>query len=409
MDRPDKIIINKYSYPLPKDRIAQYPLSQRDQSKLLIYQNEIKEDRFFNLTQYLPNECMLVFNDTKVVQARLIFYKSTGAQIEILCLEPLEPKCDIREAFEAKSNVVWKCLIGNRKKWKSKSLQTQFSFDGKQESLVAERISDEGEFSHIRFFWSKKELSMSEVLDRAGKTPLPPYLDRKSEEEDKHRYQTIYAQNNGSVAAPTAGLHFTKELLNKIKQKNIEIKYITLHVGAGTFKPVKDRLIGKHIMHSEQIVIKKKLIEALLLKKSRKLVAVGTTTVRSLESIYWLGIKMIAYPDLDTYRLSQWDAYDLYKKQKSPTKPDVSLKAVLGYMKSKNIEEFRTTTQMLIAPEYKFQLIDGMLTNFHQPKSTLLLLIAAYLGKAWEEVYAHALKNDFRFLSYGDSCLFLSQ
>lgn len=407
MIKPDQIRIEDYNYPLPSNKIAQYPLEKRDDSKLLYFNGEIQENIFKNISQFLPEESMLVFNDTKVVQARLIFSKATGARIEIFCLEPVEPTREIQDAFIQNSGIVWKCLIGNRKKWKSGILKMPFNFNEKQETLFAEKLKDEREYSYIKLTWSPKHLDFATVLEETGKIPLPPYMDRQAEEHDKLRYQTIYAKNDGSVAAPTAGLHFTDKVMQSLQEKSIDSQYVTLHVGAGTFKPVSDDEVAKHIMHTEQILVKKQMIEELLQIGNRKLIAVGTTSIRTLESLFWLGVKMIESSNLEHYHLSQWEAYALDERLEELPKPSQSLEAILKYLNKNNLNELRSETQILIGPGYQFQLVDGMITNFHQPKSTLLLLISAYLGDSWKEIYQYALKNDFRFLSYGDSCLFL--
>lgn len=407
MQKPDQIKIEEYNYSLPSNRIAQYPLEKRDASKLLYFNGNIRQSHFKNIADFLPENSLLVFNDTKVVQARLIFAKSTGARIEIFCLEPVEPTREIQDAFIQTSGIVWKCLIGNRKKWKSGTLEMSFNYQEKEDVLKAERIKNEREYSYIRFSWTPENLDFATVLEETGKIPLPPYMDRPAEEDDKVRYQTIYAKNEGSVAAPTAGLHFTNGVMQSIQGKNIDTKYVTLHVGAGTFKPVSDEEVKKHIMHTEQILVKKALIEELLQKKNRKLIAVGTTSIRTLESLYWLGVKMMLKPELEYYHLSQWEAYELDEQLKQLPDASESLARILSYLESHQLSELRSETQILIGPGYQFQIIDGMITNFHQPKSTLLLLISAYLGDCWKEIYQYALENDFRFLSYGDSCLFL--
>jgi len=407
MLKPDQIRIEEYNYPLPTNRIAQYPLEERDASKLLYFNGETKQDIFKNIANFIPENSLLVFNDTKVVQARLIFVKPTGARIEIFCLEPVEPTREIQDAFIQNSGIVWKCLIGNRKKWKSGILDMSFNYLGKEEVLKAERIKDEREYSYIKFTWTPEHLDYASVLEETGKIPLPPYMDRAAEESDRIRYQTIYAKNEGSVAAPTAGLHFTDRVMQKLQEKNIKTKYLTLHVGAGTFKPVSDAEVANHIMHTEQILVKKELIEELLQKGNRKLIAVGTTSIRTLESLFWLGVKMITHPNLEQYHLSQWEAYELDEQLHVLPKLNESLEAILQYLNTHKLSELRSETQILIGPGYQFQLVDGMITNFHQPKSTLLLLISAYLGDSWKEIYQYALENDFRFLSYGDSCLFL--
>jgi S-adenosylmethionine:tRNA ribosyltransferase-isomerase len=406
MQKPSNILIQEYNYPLPNERIAQYPLKERDASKLLAYDGEIKESTFSQIDELLAADSMLVFNDTKVVQARLIFAKSTGARIEIFCLEPVEPTREIQDAFQQESGVVWKCLIGNRKKWKQGRLEMKFSLNGKEQSLFAERIKDEREYSFIKLTWTHKQLDFATVLEETGKIPLPPYMDRPDEEDDKIRYQTIYAKNEGSVAAPTAGLHFTENVMRKLEMKNISRHFVTLHVGAGTFKPVSNEQVGEHIMHTEQILIKKKFIEKLLNKGDKKLIAVGTTSIRTLESLYWIGVKILRNADEEYYKLSQWEAYEIDEQEKELPSVKLSLQGILDYLSKKELNELRSETQIIIGPGYDYKIIDGMITNFHQPKSTLLLLISAYLGDKWKEIYDYALKHDFRFLSYGDSCLF---
>lgn len=408
MQRPSNIQIQDYNYPLPENKIAQYPLKERDASKLLMFDGEISETKFCEIDSYLPSNSMLVFNDTKVVQARLIFRKSTGARIEIFCLEPVEPTREIQDAFVQTSGIVWKCLIGNRKKWKSDVLEMPFDLNGNQQTLYAEKIKDENEYSFIRLSWNPEQLDFATVLEETGKIPLPPYMDRNEEKEDKIRYQTIYAQHEGSVAAPTAGLHFTEKVLEKLARKNISQHFVTLHVGAGTFKPVSHEEVGKHIMHTEQIVVKKEFIESLLNRKEQKIIAVGTTSIRTIESLYWLGIKILKTEGKDKYyQLHQWEAYEISEQELQLPSVEKALQAILDYLRKNSQEEFRSETQIIIGPGYEYKIIDGMITNFHQPKSTLLLLISAYLGEKWKDIYQYALENDFRFLSYGDSCLFL--
>jgi S-adenosylmethionine:tRNA ribosyltransferase-isomerase len=405
MNKPQNLSMEQFNYPLPQERIAQYPLSNRDESKLLIYNNQIKESRFNRIDEFLPKNGLLVFNDTKVVQARLKFRKPSGGLIEIFCLEPHEPTREIQEAFFQKETAVWKCLIGNRKKWKSGALKMDFVVNGNKAVLSAERLRDENESSYIRFSWFPKELTFSEVLEQSGKVPLPPYMHRDAEQDDRIRYQTIYAKHDGSVAAPTAGLHFTPEVLNRLRKKEILFNYVTLHVGAGTFKPVSSEDINEHEMHTEQIVVHRELIQKLIECDEKTTIAVGTTSIRTLESLFWLGTKRHYFPNLDNYTLSQWEAYELAQKPRLSKKQ--ALSEILKEIELKGTSSFHSETQILIGPGYEFQIIDGMITNFHQPKSTLLLLISAYLGAEWKAIYDYALNHDFRFLSYGDSCLFL--
>jgi len=405
MHKPDTVSIEHYNYPLPQERIAQYPLEKRDESKLLVFNNSTQTAKFKSVADFLPEKSLLVFNDTKVVQARLNFQKESGAAIEIFCLEPHEPTREIQEAFQLKETSVWKCLVGNRKKWKSGILKMDFELDGKKAELTAERLNDIEESSFIRFRWTPEHLTFSEVLEESGKVPLPPYMHRKAEDGDRERYQTIYAQHDGSVAAPTAGLHFTDTVFEALRKKSIDSDYVTLHVGAGTFRPVSSETVSEHQMHTEQILVKRSLIEKLIIKTEESLIAVGTTSIRTLESLFWLGTKMHYFPNQESYTLSQWEAYDLAEKSRLSRKE--ALNEILLFLERKQEDIFRSETQILIGPGYEFQIIDGMITNFHQPKSTLLLLISAYLGDAWKSIYDYALKNDFRFLSYGDSCLFL--
>jgi S-adenosylmethionine:tRNA ribosyltransferase-isomerase len=408
MIQPRNISINDYDYDLPSHRIAQYPLAQRDESKLLIYNGSIEQNTFKNLASFLPAHSMLVFNNTRVVRARLMFKKKTGASIEIFCLEPMEPTREIQDAYQQKSGVVWKCLVGNRKKWKGEILEMPFSFNGDERVLKAERVSDTDEYSLVKLCWQPEQLDFATVLEETGKIPLPPYMNRDAEESDLQRYQTIYAHHDGSVAAPTAGLHFTRVVLDSLAQKQISTHYLTLHVGAGTFKPVSQELVGQHTMHREQILVKQSLLQSIINKNNQPLIAVGTTSVRTLESLYWLGVKMLKNPTESHYNLHQWEAYELSQSNTVLPTLNEALGAILAHMNQSHSDDFRSETQILIGPGYEFKVIDGMITNFHQPKSTLLLLISAYLGSAWKSIYDYALQNHFRFLSYGDSCLFFT-
>jgi S-adenosylmethionine:tRNA ribosyltransferase-isomerase len=405
MHKPDILSIDEYDYLLPQDRIAQFPLEKRDESKLLVYKTEAETTKFKCIADYLPKNSILVFNDTKVVQARLNFRKESGANIEIFCLEPIEPTREIQEAFHQKESCVWKCLVGNRKKWKDERLKLEFEVNQNKAVLYAKRLENSNETSLIQFEWLPNNLSFSEVLDQLGKVPLPPYMQRDATEEDKLRYQTIYAKNEGSVAAPTAGLHFTDAVFQSIEEKQILRDFVTLHVGAGTFKPVSSSKVGEHLMHTEQMVISRKFLEKLISKDGLHIIAVGTTSIRTLESLFWLGTKMHYFPNYNSYSINQWEAYEL--SEKKPLTKEAALKEILKYLDKKNEDIFHSETQILIGPGYEFQMIDGMITNFHQPKSTLLLLISAFLGNEWKRIYQYALENDYRFLSYGDSCLFL--
>ncbi len=396
-----QIEISAYSYDLPDNRIAKHPLEQRDCSKLLRYKNgTIEESVFYQLPEYLPEKAMLVYNNTKVIQARLIFHKPTGARIEIFCLEPLNPS-DYALAFQATRKASWKCIIGNAKKWKSGVLTMPFFVGDKEYYLYAERVEGNSDANEVLFSWDCEQLTFSEVLEQTGKIPIPPYLNRETEDSDVVRYQTVYSKFEGSVAAPTAGLHFTDDVFAAIDKKNIERCELTLHVGAGTFKPVKSETIGGHDMHTEHIQVTADSLRKLAGAEGA-VIAVGTTSVRTLESLYWLGVK-IKHKCSSVTELKQWEAYELpndYSLQEA-------FAAIADYMDENNLVLFNAATQIIIAPGYQFKVIDGLVTNFHQPQSTLLLLISALVGDDWHKIYDYALNNDFRFLSYGDSSLLM--
>jgi len=399
-----KLNIDDFAYDLTDERIAKFPLTQRDESKLLIHKNGYTaENSFKHLAEFLPPESFLVLNNTKVVRARLFFRKPTGATIEIFCLEPVEPTTEIQMAFQQKRTSVWKCLVGNARRWKSGSLHAEFIDGDNHYQLSAELNGKAGNAFLIRFSWKPENMTFAEILEQAGKIPLPPYLHREAVESDTTRYQTVYALNDGSVAAPTAGLHFTDSVFDSLKKKNIGHDYLTLHVGAGTFKPVGDDGIENHEMHTEQVLIQRKLIENLK-NNIGKIVAVGTTSVRTLESIYWFGVKLETNKSA-TFEIKQFDPYG------NLTSPELSaekaLQNVIDHLGEEQSVLLSGSTQLMIIPGYRYRMINGMVTNFHQPRSTLLLLIAAWLGNQWKEIYDYALENDFRFLSYGDSCLFL--
>lgn len=344
---------------------------------------------------------MLVFNNTRVIHARLFFRKETGAKIEIFCLEPIEPS-DYQIAFQQKEKVRWKCMVGNAKKWRNEHLQKKVQVQGKQVCIEAKKQLQNGNSFQIEFSWNNN-FTFAEIIEHAGVLPIPPYLNRETEKSDEDTYQTIYAKINGSVAAPTAGLHFTDSVINLLQQKNIQTKEITLHVGAGTFQPVKSEMISGHTMHHEQVVIPKKIIEDLI-SADGKTIAVGTTSVRSLESLYWLGLQLEKQEKISQpFIVSQWEPYE----NEAGISTEKALQNLLYFMLKNRYEVLHFSTQIIIVPGYEFKLIDGMVTNFHQPQSTLLLLIGAFLGNDWKNVYDYALKNDFRFLSYGDSNLYL--
>ena len=397
-----KIIrIKEYDYELPDEKIAKYPLNQRDESKLLVYKNgEINESYFRCLKDYLPGNALLVFNNTKVIQARLIFQKETGAKIEIFCLEPHKPS-DYSQVFIQKKSCIWLCMIGNLKKWKNGKL----SLAVLHSRFTAEQLENYGDTHLVRFEWDNPDISFADILKTCGELPIPPYLNRKTEASDNQTYQTIYSKIKGSIAAPTAGLHFTKKVFESLLQKNIAFEELTLHVGAGTFKPVKSETIEEHIMHTECMTIKKSMIEKVI-GNLGNIIAVGTTSVRTLESLYYLGVIIFRNPNISIQDLNilQWMPY---AEENNNIPIMEALNCVLRYFEQNNLNNLTTNTQIMIVPGYRFKIVTGIITNFHQPKSTLLLLISAFVGQHWKNIYDYALSHDFRFLSYGDSSLLL--
>jgi S-adenosylmethionine:tRNA ribosyltransferase-isomerase len=404
MNHPKEIAIADYTYSLPDTSIANYPLPERDNSKLLIYkEGKIKTDIFRNISKHLPEDSVLVFNNTKVVEARLLFQKETGGLIEIFCLEPHEQYADITTAMLQKEKVLWHCLVGGASKWKAgQVLQKEITASGQRSILEAKYHEKRSGSFIIELSWSPASLSFAEVLHHAGAIPLPPYIKRNAEEADKERYQTIYAATDGSVAAPTAGLHFTPTIFKALDNIHVVRDFVTLHVGAGTFKPVKTETMQEHDMHAEWIEVSKGLIETLLNDLEEPIIAIGTTSLRTIESLYWLGVKLSINDTQQSLYLSQWEAYELAAKEISVA---LSLNTLLNWMKKNNTEKLIAKTQILIAPGYSFKIIKGLITNFHQPQSTLLLLVAALIGNDWRTVYNYALQNNFRFLSYGDGSL----
>ena len=402
---PRQILIKEFDYPLPPERIAQFPLPERDTSKLLVYRNgKLSEDVFSRINEYLDKESLLVFNETKVVRARLIFKKPTGGCIEIFCLEPLEPP-EIHAAFLSRSQITWKCLIGNAKKWKTGLLEKKID-DGNRGFLLKARQAEEfkdGTYA-VAFSWQPAIYTFSEILELAGQVPLPPYIHRNPGQEDSVRYQTIYARQEGSVAAPTAGLHFTDKVFQTLRQKGCSLEKVTLHVGHGTFKPVTAEKLGEHQMHHEKIEVSREALIHISAALDKPIIAIGTTAARTLESLYWMGCKCLNGRDEGFSETGQWDPYLLTNEKK--ISPREALNALINWLNEKRVSHLRGDTRLIIAPGYEYRLVSGLITNFHMPQSTLLLLVSALIGKDWKKAYDYALQNDFRFLSYGDSCLF---
>ena len=400
-----EIQIQDYSYALPDERIAKFPIAERDHSKLLIYnKGEVGEDVFYHLPKHLPQGALMVFNNTKVIQARLHFRKETGALIEIFLLEPAKP-ADYEQMFQTRDCCQWLCIIGNQKKWKEGALSRTLDINGQQMTITATRKGEAGTSQLIEFQWNGGA-SLAEVIDAIGELPIPPYLNRKAEESDKTTYQTVYSKIKGSVAAPTAGLHFTERVLADLDQRGIEREELTLHVGAGTFKPVKSATIGEHDMHTEYVAVRRHTIERLLAHNGEA-IAVGTTSVRTLESLYYMGLKVLRNPDLkeEDLHVKQWEPYE----EVSGENPEVKevLQALLDWMVRNDLTVLHSSTQIIIAPGYDYKIVRMLVTNFHQPQSTLLLLVSAFVKGDWRKIYDYALSHDFRFLSYGDSSLLI--
>ena len=406
MKHPKNIAIKDFIYSLPEVAIAKYPLPERDQSKLLIYRNqEIETTNYASLSTHLQENTFLVFNNTKVVAARLLFEKTNGGKIEIFCLEPHQQYGDITTAMLQKGNVIWICLVGGAKKWKESLLVKRLrKNDFSEMILTAKKLTQLNDSYLIELSWDDPDLTFAEMLHQVGEIPLPPYINRNPEELDNERYQTIYAEKDGSVAAPTAGLHFTESLFEKLKEKNIQHDFVTLHVGAGTFKPVKSKTMEDHEMHAEFLDISKSFIQKLLTQLPQNIIPVGTTSLRTIESLYWLGVKTILNPCIKNEELSisQWDPYCLTEKGFSAKE---ALASLLTWMQQNKMERLFTKTQIIIAPGYRFKIVKALITNFHQPQSTLLLLVAAMIGDDWRKIYLYALENNYRFLSYGDGSL----
>lgn len=402
--KTEQIRIEEFNYPLPDERIAKFPLTKRDESKLLVYRNgKINEAVFKQLSDYLPQGSMLVYNNTRVIQARMLFQKETGAQIEVFCLEPVIPH-DYALVFQQTESCSWLCLVGNLKKWKEGALHKTIRMGDKEVVLSAERIKTTGDSHLVRFSWNNPQVTFAELLDAAGILPIPPYLHRETRESDLQTYQTVYSKIKGSVAAPTAGLHFTPEVLAGLDAKGFTREEVTLHVGAGTFKPVKSEVIGDHEMHTEFISVRRSAIENIRTNLGR-IIAVGTTSVRTLESLYYMGRTLVNNPDATSEELvvTQWTPYH----DTEEVTAHEALTALLDYLDRNQTDTLLSATQIMIAPGYEFKIVKGIITNFHQPKSTLLLLISAFVNGNWKTIYNYALDNDFRFLSYGDSSLLL--
>lgn len=403
---PRFLSIKDFTYELPAERIAKFPLEQRDQSKILVYKNGRISDRsFYELPDILPENSLLVLNDTKVICARLFFKKSTGATIEIFLLEPCK-QAPAHETMTKKHSTEWNCMIGNAQKWKEGFLSNSLEIEGRNVELSIELLGKEKDSFQVGFHWDSED-DFASILEAFGQLPLPPYLKRQVEKNDAERYQTVYAKHEGSVAAPTAGLHFSESVWDQLKEKNMQTLTTTLHISAGTFQPVKAFSMQDHPMHGEMIVCKIEFLKDLLDQIKKPIVAVGTTSTRTLESLYWLGVQCAGNPDItvDQLQIGQWDVYENNMKNLSKEEAILSLK---NWMEKNDRTEFFTNTHILIAPSYSFRMIDVLITNFHQPLSTLLLLVAAWVGEDWKNIYQHALDHNYRFLSYGDSSILFS-
>lgn len=403
---PKDISIQDFTYELPDNRIAKYPLSQRDASKLLVFNpdHSIEENTYANISAYIPENSFLVFNNTKVVEARIFFQKATGSTIEIFCLEPDNRYPDVTSAMLESGEVYWKCLIGGAKKWKDGALTRTFQGKNGAVELSVEKVEKRNDYFLVHLYWDDKTLSFAEVLHYAGIIPLPPYLNRETELSDKERYQTVYAKYDGSVAAPTAGLHFTENVLDSLKQKNCQYDFVTLHVGAGTFKPVKAEHMADHEMHYEAMDVSLSFLKNLLshISQNRNTITVGTTSMRTIESLYWIGVKVF-HNELEPLHIEvqQWDPYE----KPSNISAQQSIESLITWMEQHHIERLFAKTQIIIAPGYELKIVNALVTNFHQPQSTLILLVSAVVGNYWKTIYQYAMDHDFRFLSYGDGSL----
>ena len=411
-----EIHISDYSYDLPDERIAKFPMAERDHSKLLLYnKGVVGEDVFYNLPKYLPQGALMVMNNTKVIQARLHFRKSTGALIEIFLLEPAVP-ADYEQMFQQTHRCSWLCLVGNQKKWKEGALIRELEIKNEKFQISAIRKGEQGTSQLIEFEWDNANVNFADILDVLGELPIPPYLNRETQESDKTTYQTVYSKIKGSVAAPTAGLHFTERVLSDVDAHGIEREEVTLHVGAGTFRPVKSSTIGEHPMHTEYIAVHRHTIERLLAHNAEA-IAVGTTSVRTLESLYYMGLKVLANPNIseDELHVNQWEPYgagtapneELEIRNEKLVSASIALTALRDWMIKHELTVLHSSTQIIIAPGYDYHIVKMLITNFHQPQSTLLLLVSAFVHGDWHKIYDYALAHDFRFLSYGDSSLLI--
>ena len=407
MQDPRHIHISDYNYCLPEERIAKFPLPRRDSSKLLVYRHgEVTHDVFTSLPKYLPPQELIIFNNTKVIQARLHFRKETGALIEVFCLEPIQPN-DYALNFQQTEHAAWLCMIGNLKKWKGETLKREMDIKGKRITLTATRGEARGTSHWVDFAWDNPGITFADILEVFGELPIPPYLNRETKESDKITYQTVYSKIKGSVAAPTAGLHFTPQVLDSLRQGGWELEELTLHVGAGTFKPVKSEEIAGHEMHTEYISVSRGTIEKLIAHQGQA-IAVGTTSVRTLESLYHMGATLLLHPEAtdEDLHVRQWQPYEEAERTQHIT-PTEALHALLDYMDKHHIDVLHNSTQIIIAPGYRYNIVKAIITNFHQPQSTLLLLVSAFVNGDWKTIYNYALNNGFRFLSYGDSSLLI--
>lgn len=405
---PKELSIEDFTYELPDEKIALFPASPRDSSRLLIYnEGSISEDIYRNLAQHLPADAVLIFNDTRVINSRILFPKSTGATIEIFCLEPFGAFADYDQLFAQTGESTWKCMIGKAGKWKEKQLVKTFKIQGRDVTLFAELTDRLPDSYLVRFTWTPSDFTVAEVIGAAGLTPLPPYIKRRATPTDEKTYQTVYSAHNGSVAAPTAGLHFTEEMMASFQERGITTLFTTLHVGAGTFKPVKSEKMGGHHMHAEWMNITLGFLHALRSNIHKKIISVGTTSTRTLESIYWMGSKIVNNPEIpiSDIKIKQWEPYDA----NAGCSAEAALDALIRWMQARGDTHMLIETEIIIAPPYVFRIVAGLITNFHQPKSTLLLLVAALAGDGWKQIYKYALDHGFRFLSYGDGCLIIPQ